>query len=109
MYRCSTRSSYALFDAPMSSDIYGYSHCKRGRMSIDDFHALVSISRSFRFDYVIYINEDKDTTIRRISGRNKRVEEGDMHPDKKDVAIDDFSYLDAHIQHFKEYMPIYLN
>lgn len=100
---------YSLFDAPYSSDIYGYSHAKRERMSIENFHALVSIGRPFRFDYIIWINEDKETTMRRIKSRNKKVDEGDMHPDKKDVAIDDFSYLDAHIEDFQEYMPIYLN
>lgn len=99
---------YALFDAPYSSDIYGYSHAKRGRMRIEDFHALVAIGRPFKFDVVVQICEDKDTTIKRISKRNKRVEEGDMDPDKKDVSIDDFSYLDAHIEDFSEYFPIYI-
>lgn len=100
---------YALFDAPYSSDIYGYSHSKRGRMRIEDFHALVAIGRPFKFDVVIQICEDKETTIKRISSRNKRVEEGDMDPDKKDVAIDDFSYLDSHIEDFTEYFPIYVS
>ena len=100
---------YALFDAPYSSDIYGYSHAKRGRMSIEDFHALVSIGRPFKFDVVIQISEDKETTISRISKRNRRVEEGDMDPDKKDLSINDFSYLDSHIEDFSEYFPVYIN
>lgn len=100
---------YSLFDAPYSSDIYSYSHAKRGRMRIEDHHALVSVGRPFKFDVIIKICEDKHTTISRISKRNKRVEEGDMDPDKKDVSIDDFSYLDSHIEDFTEYFPIYIN
>lgn len=100
---------YALFDAAYSSDPYSYSHSKHGRMRIEDHHALVSIGRPFKFDVIIYIDEEKDITIERIKHRNKRVEEGDMHPDKKDVSIEDFSYLDSHIEDFKEYLPIYLN
>lgn len=104
-----SKYEYALFDAPYSSDIYGYSHAKRGRMRIEDFHALVSIGRPFKFDVVVQILEDKETTISRISKRNRRVEEGDMDPDKKDVSIDDYSYLDSHIEDFTEYFPIYIN
>lgn len=100
---------YSLFDAAFSSDIYGYSHAKNGRMALSDYHALLSIGRRFKFDYVIWIHEDKETTIQRLKSRNKRVEEGDMDPDKKDVAIDDFSYIDKHLTDFEEYMPMYLN
>lgn len=100
---------YSLFDAAFSSDIYGYSHAKHGRMSLTDYHALLNVGRPFKFNYVIWIHEDKDTTIARLRKRNKRVEEGDMDPDKKDVAIDDFSYMDSHMEDFEEYMPVYLN
>lgn len=100
---------FSLFDAPYSSDIYGYSHAKRGRMRLEDFHALVAIGRPFKFDVVVQICEDKNTTISRISKRNKRVEEGDMDPDRKDVSIEDYSYLDSHIEDFNEYFPIYIN
>lgn len=78
-------------------------------MRLEDHYALVDIGRPFKFDFVIYIHEDKNTTINRILGRNKRVEEGDMDPDRKDVAIDDFAYLDSHIEDFNEYLPIYFN
>lgn len=100
---------YSLFDMPYSSDIYSYSHMKHGRMSPEGHHSLVSIGSHFPFDYVILINEDKDVAISRVRGRNKRIEEGDMDPDKKDVAIDDFSYLDSHIADFKEYQEVWLN
>lgn len=104
-----TDYEYSLFDAAFSSDIYGYSHAKHRRMSLNDFHSLLNIGRAFKFDYVIWIHENKETTIERIKSRNKRVEEGDMNPDKKDVSIDDFSYLDDHLADFEEYMPEYLN
>lgn len=100
---------YSLFDAPYSSDIYGYSHAKHRRMKQDDFYALCAIGRPFKFDVVIVLTDSKEETIKRIKNRNKRVEEGDMDPDKKDVTVDDFSYLDKHIEDFSEYMPIYLN
>lgn len=100
---------YALFDMPFSSDIYSYSHMKHGRMKPDQYHSLVGIGSRFAFDYVILINEDEETTINRVKNRNKRVEEGDMDPDKKDVSIDDFSYLDSHIEDFKEYQEVWLN
>ena len=100
---------YSLFDMPFSSDIYSYSHMKHKRMSPEGHHSLIGIGSRFPFDYVILINEDKATTMERIKSRNKRVEEGDMDPDKKDVAIDDFSYLDSHISDFKEYQEVWLN
>lgn len=100
---------YSLFDMPYSSDIYSYSHMKHDRMTPEGHHSLVSIGSRFPFDYAILINEDKETTISRVRKRNKRVEEGDMDPDKKDVAIDDFSYLDSHIADFKEYQEVWLS
>lgn len=100
---------YSLFDMPYSSDIYSYSHMKHKRMTPEGHHSLVSIGSHFPFDYVILINEDKETTISRVKNRNKRVEEGNMDPDKKDVPIDDFSYLDSHIADFKEYQEVWLS
>lgn len=100
---------YSLFDMPYSSDIYSYSHMKRGRMTSEGHHSLVNIGSHFPFNVVILINEDKETTISRVRNRNKRVEEGDMDPDKKDVSIEDFSYLDNHIADFKEYQDVWLS
>ena len=100
---------YSLFDMPYSSDIYSYSHMKHNRMPPSGHHSLVGIGSKFPFDYIILINEDKETTIKRVSGRNKKANNGEYNGDKKDVAIEDFSYLDSHIEDFKEYQEVWLN
>jgi len=103
-----TDYDYALFDMPFSSDIYSYSHMKHGRMSADGHHSLVRIGSKFPFDTVILINEDKETTINRVKNRNTAVANKEYTEDKKDVEIEDFSYLDEHIADFKEYQEVWL-
>lgn len=99
---------YALMDMPFSSDIYAYSHQKNGRMDPEYFRALLTVGSHFSFDFIVLINESKEKTIEHVKSRNKRVEEGTMDPDKKDVEIDDFSYLNDHIDDFNEYINIWL-
>jgi len=100
---------YSLFDMPYSSDIYSYSHSKRGNMTIDSHYDLENIGSHFPFDYIILINEDKDTTIERIMARNKDATDGKNTNSQKDVSIEDFAYLDNHIADFKEYQEVWLN
>ena len=99
---------YALMDMPFSSDIYSYSHFKRGRMSGAGHSSLVGLGSEFPFDVVILINEDKETTIKRVSGRNKKANNGTLNNGQDDVAIEDYSYLDEHIADFKEYQDVWM-
>jgi len=104
-----SKYEYALFDAAYSSDIYGYSHCAHGRMTLDDFHALLNVGRPFKFDYLIWINANKDELIQHVKSRNSKITTGFIEEEKKDVPIEDFSYLDSHLKDFTEYKPIYFN
>ena len=99
---------YALMDMPFSSDIYSYSHFKRGRMSGAGHSSLVGLGSEFPFDMVILINEDKETTIDRVSGRNRKANSGTLDNGQDDIAIEDYSYLDEHIADFKEYQDVWM-
>jgi deoxyadenosine/deoxycytidine kinase len=100
---------YAIMDAAWSSYIYGYSHYKNGRMSLRDYNALASLSRPFKFDYLIWIGGSKAEIISHIKGRNEKVSNGELDEGKKDVEIEDFSYIDSHLEDFSEYLPVYLS
>ena len=104
-----TDYDYAIMDAAWSSYIYGYSHYKHGRMSLRDYNALASLSRPFRFDYLIWIGGDKEEIVSHIRGRNAQVANGELGEAKKDVEIEDFSYIDSHLKDFSEYLPVYLS
>jgi len=100
---------YSIIDMPYSSEIYGYSHFKNGRLNHDEFLKLLSAGRTFRFDYLIILKSDKETTINRILGRNKKIDNNEtVNVGGKDVQIEDFSYLDGHITDFMEYLPIHI-
>lgn len=104
-----TNYDYAIMDAAWSSYIYGYSHYKHGRMSLRDYNALAALSRPFKFDYLIWIGGSKDEITSHIKGRNKQVSNGELDENKKDVEIEDFTYIDSHLEDFSEYLPIYLS
>ena len=78
-------------------------------MPLEKHNTLVGLSSNVRFDYLIVINESAEVTIERVKNRNRQANEGDLDPDKLDVAIDDFSYIYTHIDDFREYLPIWIN
>lgn len=98
---------FALMDMAFSSDIYSYSHQKHGRMNLWDHYNLLNVGRPFKFDYVIWINEDAKTTKERIQTRNAAVKSKNLKPGKKDLEIDNMDYIDEHIKDFKEYEEVY--
>ena len=93
----------ALVDMPYSSDIYGYSHYKNGRITESEFNSLLQLGSGYPFDVVVLLSEDKDVTIERVRKRNTAVNNGTNSDDRSDLEIADFSYLDKHIEEFKEY------
>lgn len=99
---------YALMDMAYSSDIYSYSHQKHHRMRMEDHYSLLTSGRPFKFDYLIWLNDNKQTIIDRIKHRNNQIENNQLIPTKKDISIEDFSYLDLHMKDFEEYFPIYI-
>lgn len=99
---------YALMDMPYSSDIYSYSYAKRNKLSLEMHYDLENIGSHFPFDYIILINEDKDTTIKRIMSRNNQVKTGSLNNGQSDVSIDSFDYLNDHITDFHEYENVWL-
>lgn len=100
---------FALFDAAYSSDIYGYSHSKHKRMTMEDFYALLQIGRPFKFDFMIWIEEDPETIKNHVRNRNKDVTNDACDSEQSDLVIEDLSYIDQHLEDFEEYFPIYLN
>jgi len=100
---------FALMDMAYSSDIYSYSHQKHGRMNLWEHYNLLNTGRPFKFDFVIWICENAETTKQRIQIRNNTIESGQMPKDKKDLSIENMDYIESHIQDFKEYEEIYLN
>jgi hypothetical protein len=78
-------------------------------MTMEDFYALLQIGRPFKFDFMIWIEEDPETIKNHVRNRNKDVSNDTSDNEQSDLVIEDLSYIDQHLEDFEEYFPIYLN
>lgn len=103
-----TDYEYLFFDMPYSSFIYDAIHEKNGRMTHNEKLAIDGIHREFPFQYLIHIKESPETTIERVSKRNKKVASKSDYLGQQDVEIEDYSYLYEHIKDFREFEDSYI-
>ena len=103
-----TDYDYLFFDMPYSSFIYDAIHEKNGRMTHEEKIAIDKIHRGFPFQYLIHIKESAETTIERVSKRNKKVASKSDYLGQQDVEIEDYSYLYEHIKDFREFENDYI-
>lgn len=86
----------SLFDMPYSSYIYNRIHNKHGRISDEEVKNIDNISRPFKFDIIVCLNADYETTVSRVKARNQNIRV-DSNSDQK---IEDYEYLKEHISDF---------
>lgn len=104
---------YLLSDMPFSSYIYGKIHLQNGVLNQEEFDGITKCYKPFPFDYLIVLKASKEETKRHVRKRNLEAKEGKIQ-EQLDLAIDDLSYLDTHIDTFgsfiddyiKEYFPV---